>query len=180
MQDRTPLYPGRVKLTPVSGQANVYDMVRADQPTQAGTPLNKATLLSDSTAALFGLGTDAVPDDVLAKARSLITTAQNTADSVNSKIEIATGRYTGTGSSKNISVPGYPYAVISIGHTAKNQEVCVGVGVRPAGSGIVIHGYDSGNATIDAYVVTFYDDYFKIGGKFNTTGYSYEYVAFYK
>lgn len=66
MRDRLPLYPGRVKLVPVSGQENVYDMTRADQPTQEGDPLNKATLLKDATAALFGLGTDAVPDDVLA------------------------------------------------------------------------------------------------------------------
>ena len=66
MKDRVPVYPGRVKLVPVSGQENVYDMTRADQPTQQGDPLNKATLLKDATAALFGLGTDAVPDDVLA------------------------------------------------------------------------------------------------------------------
>lgn len=66
MQDRIPLYPGRVTLTPVAGQANTFDMVRADDPTQAGTPLNKATLLKDATAALYGLGTGAVPDDVLA------------------------------------------------------------------------------------------------------------------
>lgn len=66
MQDRVPLYPGRVTLTPVSGQANTYDLTRADQPTQEGTPLNKASLLKDATAALFGLGTDAVPDDVIA------------------------------------------------------------------------------------------------------------------
>lgn len=65
MQDRVPLYPGRVTLTPVSGQANTYDLTRADQPTQEGTPLNKASLLKDATAALFGLGTDAVPDDAL-------------------------------------------------------------------------------------------------------------------
>ena len=67
MQDRIPLYPGRVKMTPVAGQANTYDMVRADDPTQEGTPLNKATFLKDATAALFGLGTGAVPDDVLAE-----------------------------------------------------------------------------------------------------------------
>ena len=67
MQDRVPLYPGRVTLTPVSGQANTFDLVRADQPTQEGTPLNKASLLKDATAALFGLGTDAVPDDVLSQ-----------------------------------------------------------------------------------------------------------------
>lgn len=63
MKDRIPLYPGRVKMTPVSGQANTYDMVRADEPTQEGTPLNKATLLKDATAALYGK-TDAVPDDL--------------------------------------------------------------------------------------------------------------------
>ena len=66
MKDRVPLYPGRVKMVPVAGQENVYDMTRADQPTQQGDPLNKATLLKDATAALFGLGADSVPDDVLA------------------------------------------------------------------------------------------------------------------
>lgn len=66
MQDRIPLYPGRVKMTPVAGQANTFDMVRADDPTQAGTPLNKGTLLKDTTAALFGLDVSNVPDDVLA------------------------------------------------------------------------------------------------------------------
>lgn len=63
MQDREPTYPGRVTLTPVYGLANTYDMERADRPLQEGTPLNKASLLKDSTAALLGLGTDAVPDD---------------------------------------------------------------------------------------------------------------------
>ena len=67
MRDRVPRYPGRVKLTPVSGQANVYDMTRSDSPTEEGDPINKSTLLKDSTAALFGLGPDAVPDDVFSK-----------------------------------------------------------------------------------------------------------------
>lgn len=63
MQDRISLYPGRVKLQPVAGQENTFDLERADEPIQPGTPLNKATLLKDATAALLGLGTDAVPDD---------------------------------------------------------------------------------------------------------------------
>ena len=65
MKDRVSLYPGRVKLNPVSGQENTYDMVRADEPTQEGTPLNKASLLQDATATLYGLSVDAVPDDIL-------------------------------------------------------------------------------------------------------------------
>lgn len=65
MQDRVSLYPGRVKLTPVPGQENTFDLVRADQPTQEGTHLNKASLLKDKTAESFGLGADSFPDDVL-------------------------------------------------------------------------------------------------------------------
>ena len=51
--DRIPTYPGRVKMTPVEGQSNTYDMVRADQPTEVGTPLNRAlfeSIRSDVTA----------------------------------------------------------------------------------------------------------------------------------
>jgi len=59
-----------------------------------GTDLSKANLLKDTTAALYGLGVEAVPDDVLAKISSLITTAQSTA---NGKAQVAIGTYSGTG-----------------------------------------------------------------------------------
>ena len=42
VKDRIPTYPGRVILTPVAGQANTYDMVRADEPIEPGTPINRA------------------------------------------------------------------------------------------------------------------------------------------
>lgn len=77
MQDRTPRYPGRVKLVPVSGQPNVYDMIRADSPTQDGTPINKATLLTDATAAIFGLGAKATPNDVFAEIRNYVEATLN-------------------------------------------------------------------------------------------------------
>ena len=44
--DRVPTYPGRVKLIPVAGQENTYDMVRADEPIEVGTPINKALFTS--------------------------------------------------------------------------------------------------------------------------------------
>lgn len=65
MYDRIPTYEGRVTLTPVDGAENTYDLVRADVPIQEGTPLNKATLLTDSTAALMELTEDATPEDML-------------------------------------------------------------------------------------------------------------------
>jgi len=52
--DRVPTYPGRVTLTPVAGQANTYDMARADSPTVAGTPLDKATFDSIVHSRLTG------------------------------------------------------------------------------------------------------------------------------
>lgn len=67
MKDRVPANPGRVLITPETGAAAFYaTMTRADNPTQEGDPLNKNTLLKDATAALFGLGADAVPDDAFA------------------------------------------------------------------------------------------------------------------
>lgn len=55
MKDRVPQHPGRVRLSPVIGQPNVYDMTLEDGATQAGTNLNKANLLDDTTAASLGL-----------------------------------------------------------------------------------------------------------------------------
>lgn len=91
MQDRVSLHPGRVKLVPVPSQENTYDMVRADSPTQEGTPLNKDSLLKDSTAALYGLGGDAVPDDVLALLYPIVDAVAKCGN-----CKIVYGSYTGT------------------------------------------------------------------------------------
>lgn len=66
MKDRVPKYPGRVYVTPENEGAPYYATIeRADEPVEAGTPLNKATLLSDETAELYEKPTDtAVPDDM--------------------------------------------------------------------------------------------------------------------
>lgn len=93
MTNRLPTYPGRVTMTPVAGAANTYDMVRADVPIEEGTPLNKETLLQDSTAALLELGTDATPDDALKtiinRLNSLIT--YGTEDLTAGTSDLATG-----------------------------------------------------------------------------------------
>lgn len=69
MKDRLSKYPGRVKLTPVAGQADTFDMIRADEPEEAGTPLNKNSLLKDETAVELGLdpADDPTPDDAFGK-----------------------------------------------------------------------------------------------------------------
>lgn len=49
VKDRVPTYPGRMKLTKQDGSSEYVTLERADSPTQAGTPINKA--LFDSIAA---------------------------------------------------------------------------------------------------------------------------------
>ena len=64
MKDRVSLYPGRIRLNPVEGQDNVYDLVRADEPIEEGTPLNKVNILKDSTIQKYINANLNVPDDV--------------------------------------------------------------------------------------------------------------------
>lgn len=66
MENRVPTYPGRVELTPVAGQENTYDLVRADEPIVEGTPLNKATLFDEENETLYGLsGNEATVNNAL-------------------------------------------------------------------------------------------------------------------
>lgn len=67
----------------------------ADSKT-AAYAYSKQQSLKAATAAAYGLTSSAVPDDVLAKALTLITAAQTAA---NAKAVIYTGSYTGTGTS---------------------------------------------------------------------------------
>lgn len=67
MKDRAPTKPNRMRIVPEDGSPAFYATItRADDPTQAGDPLNKSTFLRDETASLFGMGNDAVPNDVFA------------------------------------------------------------------------------------------------------------------
>lgn len=68
MKDRVPRQPGRMLVTPEDGGAAYYvTLARADDPEQEGTPLNRATLLSNETAVKLGLDADAAtPSQALA------------------------------------------------------------------------------------------------------------------
>lgn len=92
MKDRVSLHPNRYKLTPVSGQADTYDLSRADEPLEVGTPLNKANLLSDDTATKLGLDPKtATPNDAW---------KQILLEILPSKAEVVIGTFTNTASSK--------------------------------------------------------------------------------
>ena len=52
-------------IAPENGAAFYATIAMADEPIEDGDPLNKHTLLKDSTASLYGFGATALPDDIL-------------------------------------------------------------------------------------------------------------------
>ena len=74
-----------------------------------GNDINKASLLKDATASLYGKGTTATVDDILAAIRPLITTAQNKADSAFDQVKISYGTYTGTGADSKLITVGFSF-----------------------------------------------------------------------
>lgn len=96
MKDRVSLYPGRVLISPEDGSTPYHaTLTRADEPTQEGTPLNKANLLTDATEiSIWGSANNRTINEALSKLQAQISTAQSTA---NSKARIQTGSYVGTG-----------------------------------------------------------------------------------
>ena len=120
--DRVPTYPGRVVLTPVSGQANTYDLVRADSPITEGTPLNKAlldqkayTLTEDVTVYvngstgndLTGDGTSALPFATIQKA---VDALPKWLDGHTATIDIAEGTYEG-----RVVLEGFQGGILNLG-----------------------------------------------------------------
>lgn len=95
MQDRVSNHPGRWLLTPVSGQTNVYDFTRADDPTIAGTALNKANLLTDATAAAINALSGSTPDTPNEALSGLASALDTLGITNNAKLEVVT--YTGAG-----------------------------------------------------------------------------------
>lgn len=65
MYNRESLHPGRVKMIPVAGQENVYDMTMADDPTQEGDPPTKQNLLQDITCDVLQISRTSVVNDAL-------------------------------------------------------------------------------------------------------------------
>lgn len=127
--DRAPKYPGRVVLAPVSGQANTFDMVRADEPTTEGTPLGKAlfdqkayTLTKDVTVYVSPSGDDDTGDGTSA---APYKTIQKAVDSVpfclggfHAQIDIEPGTY-----EERVSVDGFYGGRLTLGVSGRAVTV---------------------------------------------------------
>lgn len=106
--DRVVEYPGRIQLTEVSGQTDVYDVERAEGAvTETGTPFNAATF-------------NAIAQDILDK-----ITAQ--ADRI-TELENREVVKTVTVSSSAVSIPANAFGAIRIPFTPPAGYTAVGIG----------------------------------------------------
>lgn len=129
VQDRVSTYPGRVKLTPVSGQTNVYDMTRADAPVQEGTPLNKAlldqkanTLTQNVTVYVSTSGNDLNGDGSSVAPYKTIQAALNSIPrnlgGCTAKVSIAEGTY-----NERIDVSGFSGGHLIVGEAERTVTI---------------------------------------------------------
>lgn len=138
--DRVPAYPGRVKMTPVTGQTNVYTMERADNPTQVGTPLNKAlldnkayTLVESATVYVnAGTGNDSTADGSSSLPFKTIQAAVNSIPKCLggfvATIEIANGTYP-----ERVRIEGFYGGRLIVG-TAANTVTVNGISIFASAS----------------------------------------------
>ena len=127
--DRIPTYPGRVKLSPVSGQTNTYDLTRADQPIAEGTPINKALfdqkaycLTSNVTVFVATTGSDQTGDGTSAAPYATIQKAVNSIpkwlDGYTATIDIADGTYEG-----RVTIEGFHGGTLVLGIAGRTVTV---------------------------------------------------------
>lgn len=97
MQDRISNHPNRWVLTPVTGETDTYDFTRADDPTQVGTPLNKATFLPDAVAAAIEAATGISGITLPAEAFDALAAQFSAIGATNTIARMASGSYVGAG-----------------------------------------------------------------------------------
>lgn len=150
MKDRVPTYAGRVRLTPVTGQTNIYDLERADEPTEAGTPLSKANLLTDATATAMGLSeANATVNNALAATWAKAVAAKTAADVFAGGLYVEAIEYEGTsGSSKSLEFSAPPTRVIIFDISGASYAPLALI--TPSGGVVFLTNASNGNARLSA------------------------------
>lgn len=141
MKDRQARNPGRVYIRPENGQPGFYAVMEmADNPTEEGTPINTATMLTDSTADTLGLAsTRRTPNEAflrlkndssqqhqqaMAAANNAQRSANNAQNTANAAMPRSGGYFTGV-----VQAATFPRQI------RYNDGELVNVSIRTAGQG---------------------------------------------
>lgn len=114
--NRIPQKPGRVLLTPVAGEANKYNLTRADEPLADGTPINKEML--DELLAASGVTTGSSVALLLAQEGYQLGNGYMARIKLHTEINGAnapTLNINGTGAKPIVTAGGYEFGTINAG-----------------------------------------------------------------
>ena len=148
--------------------------------TRWGTDLNKANILTDTTATGMGLTSSATPNDAFSKLRALVKAAQDTADDAAARIEQCvvgeTGFYLGTGSpdSKTISFSIDWYVLLMVHYYDSANPYRFSLFFQDSDKGVEITLGATYPVGISAVCKT---RSITIGNRYNNSRYSYYYMA---
>ena len=176
--DRVATHPGRVKLTPVQGQTNIYDMERADQPTVAGTPVNAANLNAmqknaglDANLTVYvavsgsdatGTGSSTAPYQTITKALSTIPKNLN---GYSAYISVSAGTY-----NDDVQINGFTGGIIGLIGTA-GETVTIKSLVIFNSSLVVIRNFDLVVSNTDeSHAIQVYASNFSCTSKITCSG----------
>lgn len=187
MEDRLSNKPGRILITPEDGSAPFYATItRADEPLQEGNALNKANLLKDQTAARYGKGNNAVPDDILAQ---IATELDRYSFAQAGGLKMAYGSYVGDGTHGSANPKSLTFdfepVLVFISQFSSSQWIgsfhrgSSSYGLVGASGTIWMDFYATweGN-TLSWYCEEDSDQPYGARGQFNDDGTTYHYVAF--
>lgn len=162
-KDRVAKYPGRWTMVKSDGTSEIVTLVRNDEPTKEGTPINAATLNELSTVA----GAINAKEEAVAAASSAQTSATSAASSAQAASENADKAESSAAfakadadraaaivsTDKTLSVEGAPADGKATGDAMKNIKFPIAtattLGCVKVGSGLTVDA--DGKASIDAY-----------------------------
>lgn len=144
MRDRNVQYPNRFHVRPVAGTDDIFEIVPAPGTVyEEGTFFNKANMLQDLTAALYGKGPDATPDEIFAVIQPMVQAAYE-------KNKIVTGAYVGTGSSITLTFGFRPKFFCCTGYVVGFSGSLYGAMAVGVGD-LIVGGFNTG---VSSYTIT--------------------------
>lgn len=162
-EDRVAKYPGRWTMVKSGGTSEIVTLIRNDEPTKEGTPINAATLNELSTVAgainakeeavSAASSANSAATSAAKSAQSASADAKSAGSSAASAEESANRAAAVVSTDKTLSVEGAPADAKAVGNALKNIKLPVAtattLGGIKSGKGLKISA--DGTASIDAY-----------------------------
>lgn len=159
MTDRVPGTAGRVKITPESGDAYYAVLEMADNATTEGTPYNKASVLTDTTAEALGLdpNDDPTPNDAFSQLQSNLGKSVQTVEALSGTTRTLALEDMGkilihsASNSLTVTIPAYSTVAFPVGSCIEVLNTTNYTVTIKGSSGVYVNGTSAGSKSMTTY-----------------------------